>query len=239
MVNTSTLAYLDVPDATVRNHARPPTAWSRDPLSADSSTDEAVVTTAKRLIRLMITAVDVGARFERERTGHDAATWMLAPRRMFDGRPAIEACQDLRGCLRATVLHGLGLGLDADPEALDELLEDEPDDACDVPAGPLDRRNGPRLLSAWVDMSGSSRPAVHFCAMVTADPTAFARRLVERFGPDGAAAAEVEVGFDPTSARATAFISEAMSQTLVLAAASPASPFSAGLDVIVEQRFAA
>ena len=238
--HTATMIRANQPSVTI---AQPPKSrWTADPLSEDAVDDDVVVTSSRRLVRLAIAAVDVGARFERERIGHDAAAWMLTPRSAFGGRPAIEACQEQRGYLRSVVMHGLSLGLDADPDDLDDLLADEDDGGTD-PAAPVPTtartEAHPRLLTAWCDDSDGPRPAIHFCAMVTSDPQAFARRLVERFGPEAAGAAEVEEGFDPTSARATAFISDALRDTLVLAAASPSSPFATGLDVVVEQRFAA
>ena len=237
--------YITMPQADQRDLtlAQSPAArWMADPLSADAMDDDVVVTSSRRLVRLAIAAVDVGARFERERIGHDAAAWMLAPRSAFDGRPAIEACQEQRGYLRSVVMHGLSLGLDADPADLDDLLDDEDDGGAEPAApGPTAARTEahPRLLTAWCDESDGPKPAIHFCAMVTSDPQAFAHRLVERFGPRAAGAAEIEEGFDPTTARATAFISDALRDTLVLAAASPSSPFATGLDVVVEQRFTA
>jgi len=216
--------------------------WDRDPLSPDAADDGIVVTTRRRLARLVVSAVDVGARFDRERAGCDAVAWMLAPHEMFDGRPAVEACQSLRGCLRTTVLHGLSIGFDAAPADLDGLLgEDgaEPDPETDplrIPSGPA-AGGRPRLLSAWIDATATTQPGVHFHAMVTADPAAFGRSLVQRFGPDAAGAAEVEVGFDPDAPRAVAFVSEAMRKALTLAAAAPESAYAAGLDVVVEQRF--
>ena len=240
MSNHTTIPHVSQANpAIVQPHAA---RWTVDPLSSDAVEDDVVVTSSRRLVRLAIAAVDVGARFERERVGHDAAAWMLTPRSAFDGRPAIEACQERRGYLRSVVMHGLSLGLDADPDDLDDLLDDQDDGGAEPAApGPLAGRteSHPRLLTAWCDDSDGPRPAIHFCAMVTSDPRAFARRLVERFGPQAAGSAEIEVGFDPTTARATAFISDALRDTLVLAAASPSSPFSTGLDVVVEQRFAA
>lgn len=216
-------------------------AWRSDPLSPDRADDAVVVTTERRLLRLVVAAVDAAARFEREGAEHDPAAWMLTPRAMFGGRPAIEACQDLRGCLRATVLNGLSLGLDADPADLDDLLDETPTvEAIDGRSVATRRRwNGPRLLSAWIDTTGTDHPGIQFCAMVTADPLEFAKRLIDCFGADAAGAAEVEIGFDRTSARATGFISEAMTEVLALAAADPASSFAEGLDIVVAQRFAA
>ena len=40
---------------------------------------------------------------------------MLAPRRLFRGAAAIEACLERDDCMRAVLLHGLSIGLDAAP----------------------------------------------------------------------------------------------------------------------------
>ncbi|MEG8027677.1 hypothetical protein [Sphingomonas aerolata] len=99
-----------------------------DPLDDDLADDDRIVLTRRRLVRLALVACETGARFERDGVRHDPMAWMLAPRRLFDGRTAIEACLELEGCNRAIVLHGLALGLDADADEIDELLADEPGD---------------------------------------------------------------------------------------------------------------
>ncbi|MGA9581652.1 MAG: hypothetical protein WBR13_06755 [Allosphingosinicella sp.] len=95
-----------------------------DPLEADDRGDAPVLTTERRLRRLAIVAADTGARFARERIDHDPMAWLLAPRALFGGRRPLEACQDRTGFLRAALLHGLSLGLDADPGEVDALADD-------------------------------------------------------------------------------------------------------------------
>jgi hypothetical protein len=235
--------------------------WDCDPLDPDASDDVAVATTSRRLIRVAIAAADAGARFAREGREQDPAAWMLTPRDLFDGLPPIDACQELRHFARSVVLHAVGLDLDADPEVVDALLLDEDDDADD--AGVSDAVDGgsastdavgerltdpdpdaatallarPELLTCWVDcMDGGSR-VFAFCAMVTDRPADLVERVVGRFGLAAASTATFACGFDHTTAQATAMISDAMADTLELAAADPASPLAAGLDVVVEQRF--
>jgi hypothetical protein len=53
---------------------------------------------------------------------------------MFDGLPAIEACGTVDACSRALLVHGLGLGLDPDPEAIDLLVADDEVELRMVPA---------------------------------------------------------------------------------------------------------
>jgi hypothetical protein len=95
-----------------------------DPLEADDRGDAPVLTTERRLRRLAIVAADTGARFARERIDHDPVAWLLAPRTLFGGRRPLDACQDRTGFLRAAILHGLSLGLDADPGEVDALADD-------------------------------------------------------------------------------------------------------------------
>lgn len=221
-----------------------PEGWNIDPMEADTPSDEVVVTTRRRLLRLSIAATDVGARFEREGIPHDAAAWMLAPRSAFDDRTPIEACQELQGFNRNVLLHGLGLGLDADPHQLDDLLsDDECSGAEDDPSPtgddviPFPMSLDPQLLTCWVDADRDGSRVFGFCALVTRRPAELVERVVGRFGADAAATASYHVGFDQTTALATAMISPAMADTLLLVAEHPGSPLGDGLDVVVEQRF--
>ncbi|WP_306286267.1 hypothetical protein [Sphingomonas sp. Ant20] len=96
-----------------------------DPLDPDSGEDLPLLVTRRRLIRLALVAAETGARFQREGLDQDPVAWMLAPRELFGGRDGIEAALGLDGCLRAILLHGLSIGLDADPATVDDLLDDE------------------------------------------------------------------------------------------------------------------
>jgi hypothetical protein len=100
-------------------------AYFVDPVAADEPDDRTVLMTERALLRVAIIAADVGARFASEGIDHDPVAWMLTPREMFGGAKAIDACRSRVGFCRATVLHSLRLGLDADPMALDELLDDD------------------------------------------------------------------------------------------------------------------
>ena len=228
-----------------------PTRWACDPLEPDDVDDEVIVTSSQRLLRVAVAAADAGVRFARDSGGQDAAAWMLTPRAVFGGRPAIEACQDLKEFNRSIVLHGLRLGLDADPASLDALLADDgPDHAEVAMAGsgdmkavmddPLDvRLPRPLLLTCWVACDGASDRVFAFCGVVTDRPSDLVDRVIGRYGAEAAATADFQVGFDKSAAMATAMISDAMADTLTMAAADPASPLAQGLDVVVEQRFAA
>src|SRR4051812_37870079 len=79
-----------------------------------------------QLGRMVMLAAETGARFERDGILADPAAWMVAPRRLFGGNSAVEACRDERPFLRAMLLHGLAAGLDADPDLVDALVADDP-----------------------------------------------------------------------------------------------------------------
>ena len=96
-----------------------------DPLGRDRPGDQSVLTTRRALCRLVTAAAQVGGTFARQSVRHDPVAWMLAPRVAFDGAAAIDACLTRQGLLRSLVLHGAGLGLDADPDLLDALASDD------------------------------------------------------------------------------------------------------------------
>ncbi len=102
-----------------------------DPLDPDCVGDFPVVTTRRRLVRLALVATETAARFQREGGDHDPMAWMLASRELFEGRDAIEATLELSNCTRAILLHGLGLGLDADPAVIDDLAAEDAAMGCD------------------------------------------------------------------------------------------------------------
>ena len=64
----------------------------------------------------------------------DPAAWLFAPRRLFGGRAAVDACAAHGAFIRAMLLHGLGLGLDAAPEAMDALLAEDRSFDCEEAA---------------------------------------------------------------------------------------------------------
>ncbi len=101
--------------------------WMLDPLDCGGD-DEMVELTLRQIVRVTLVATEVGARFQREGIGTDPMAWMLAPRKAFDGLAPVEACITRSHCARAVLIHGLGLDLDIEPDALDELMEDDPAD---------------------------------------------------------------------------------------------------------------
>src|SRR5689334_5035128 len=103
-----------------------------DPLEADRIDDPLVLITRRALCRIVCVAAEAASRFARENSTQDPVAWMLAPRQLFGGRAAIEACQDQDAFTRAILLHGLSLGLDANPDDLDHLLEDDECEDADL-----------------------------------------------------------------------------------------------------------
>lgn len=218
-----------------------------DPLVSDHPDDPVVPTTGRRLQRLAIVAADVGARFAREAIPHDPVAWLLAPRDLFGGACALHACQDRDAFVRATLLHGLSLGLDADREDLDALLaaeEDEDDGPLGeaIPSPPPPARPAvPRLFTCTLEgrVGSAGRSVQAFCATVATDEEAFRRRLCVRYGQALGEAAFVQEGFDADGVIARTLLSDAVRRMLATVARDPGGDHATGLDLQVEQRFAA
>lgn len=220
-------------------------AGYEDPLDDDGPTDVAVSTTRRGLVRLASVAAETGARFQREGIPDDPMSWMLAPRKLFDGDNAIEACLKRRECMRGLLIHGLSLGLDGDPAVIDSL-GDNPDEEVleEVPplSGavllPFARRPEPelRLFTATV-VSHDRGETVHaFHASLAIDEAEVSGRLYCRLGAASAQACIV-AGFDASDPLVAALVAPAMCDTLKLIEGDPRSPLAAGLDLNVEQRF--
>lgn len=111
------------------NHADPIyTSWEvEDPLGRDRDTDLVVVTTRRALCRMAFVAAETATRFERDGIDHDPVAWMMTPRRLFDGESALDACLDRTGFKRAVILHSLCFGMDAMPQQIDDLMDDDDD----------------------------------------------------------------------------------------------------------------
>jgi len=107
--------------------------WLLDPLS-DEEVGETVTLSDLAVLRIALVAIETGARFQREGIVLDPLAWMVTPRRMFDGRPPIEACVDADACSRAVLVHGLGLGLDPEAGAVAILMADDEFDEAELAA---------------------------------------------------------------------------------------------------------
>lgn len=216
-----------------------------DPLDPDAPTDVATPTTRRALIRLALVAAETGARFQRDGLPHDPMSWLLAPRTLFHGASAIDACLRREDCLRGLLVHALSLGLDADPHAVDALAPvDEvdaerpemPDDDDDDGGHDGDEAGVARLFTATVVSRRGSETVQAFHASIATGEAQVAGRLRQRMGTD-AIDARIAAGFDATDPLVEALLSPAISDTLTLIAADPISPLAAGLDLNVEQRF--
>lgn len=216
-----------------------------DPLDDDAPADAAVMTTRRGLVRLALVAAETGARFQREGVAHDPMTWLLAPRALFEGASAIDACLTRQACVRGILVHGLSLGLDADPQVVDALVGHEDGADADMDA---DRRSAnilpfsraaqpePRLFTATVVSRDGCESIQAFHASLATEEAEVAGRLYCRMGA-ASADARIVAGFDPHDPLVAALVSPAMCDTLSLVAENPESPLAAGLDVNIEQRF--
>lgn len=176
-----------------------------DPLDPDATEDAGVVVSRRRLTRLALIAAETGARFQREGEGLDPMAWMLAPRRLFGGSAAIDACLDRKAFMRALLLHGLSLGLDADPEQIDALLCDAPPGPDDYPWGgydgegrePAQRRSRRlRLYSTLIVTARGAEIIQLFHASVAASANIVRERIRSRIGAAAADQAVIRVGVD-------------------------------------------
>ena len=200
--------------------------------------------------RLLSVAVETGARFVRERIKVDPLDWLFAKRELFGGRAAAESCREPEGFRRATVLHGLSLGLDAEPwvvrdipaqeflsnAACNHLFSSLPQQSDGIepwPSGP------PALYTCSISAELRDEHVQVFCAMIARDPCEVRIRLRQRYGSALEDEAQVRLGFDWSEPLACAMVSDAMAHVLAVAAADPASSFARGLDFQVEQRFVA
>lgn len=182
-----------------------PAASYDDPLDEDTAADPTMVATRRGLTRLALIAAETGARFQREGEGHDPMAWMLAPRRLFAGSTAIESVLAREDFMRALLLHGLSLGLDAEPAQIDALLCDTPGDvgggfweggdgAGSEPVRNVSRRQ--RLYSAMIVIARGGELVHLFHASVAPTASVVRERIRARFGAAAAAQADIQLGVD-------------------------------------------
>ena len=217
-----------------------------DPLENDNHEDVAVVTSRRGLTRLALVAAETGARFQREGVGHDAMAWILAPRDLFHGATPLDACLEQANCLRAIVLHGLSIGLDATPSQIDALLADDATTGGlkepwsgrpqGGPFGGIPPRRRFRLYSATVVLARGGEILHAFHASIAPSAAVVRERIRARLGSAAAAQAEIQVGFDPDCPGTIGMVPPAVAETLLLAGQRRYSGSDAGLDITVEQR---
>ena len=208
-----------------------------DPLDHDSAEDAPIMTTRRSLVRLALVAAETGSRFAREAVNIDPVAWMLAPRRLFGNRPAIEACLGREECLRAVLLHGLSIGLDADPVELDALAADDGDDETQMI--PSEEPECPQLWTSFLVGRSQEGCVQAFDAVVAGTRREAEARLRARHGAVLSEDIEILKGFDASLPLAEALVSPALADMLAQVAVAPESPLAAGLSVFVQQRFVA
>lgn len=217
-----------------------------DPLAADSPTDVTLPLTDKMLDRLVIAAVETGARFERESLPCDPLAWLYSPQPPFGGERPLEVCLTASGLMRCIMFHSLDLELGTPKNLVDHILRDE---GFLVKQAPSDRqwhtdRGGDRVESGRVlytamivDVQADQIHHVYH-AMMACDLAEAKWLLRMRYGSRLADKATVQQGFDASTPLAVSMVSDAMGQILELVAANPQSTLAEGLDLQLESRFA-
>lgn len=203
-----------------------------DPLAADCPNDPIVLTTRRAISRVAFVAAETASRFEREDIHYDPAAWLFAPRRLFDGEAAIDACLRPDAFRRAMLLHGLSLGMDADPDAL-LLADDDDDDDGDGDGddladaghmGPESWGEGTelhnskpvaRLYSAVIDCQSEGRVHQAFHASTAFSVSEFRDRLSMIFGIEAAHIAVVREGVNPSIMMVQNLVAPELLDTLI------------------------
>lgn len=218
-----------------------------DPLDGDQAGDRSVLATRRGLTRLALVAAETGARFQREGEDTDPMSWLLAPRRLFRGSTAIEACLAREDFLRALILHGLSLGMDAEPAQIDALLCDTPGDLGGGfwdGADPGAYRDGGqarypvrrvRLYSAMIVIARGGELVHLFHASVAPTAAVVRERIRSRFGAAAAAQAEIQVGVDLDCSTTVGMLPPAF-RDMVEGGRRVRWSAMTGLDVTVEHR---
>lgn len=223
-----------------------------DPLAEDCPYDDtAIITTRRAITRVALVAVETGGRFQREGIEHDPMSWMLAPRRLFDGRAAIDACLEREHCLRSILVHGLSLGLDLAPTVVDTLLSDDEEDkrrrsrqymSSKRKSGKKDHRSGrrplaaPRLFTATIIYSSRKLMLQAFHASIAHEPSEISARLCERFGHSAADVADIREGFHQSTPVAMALVQEPVAELIRRVAPEANHPLHTDFAVTIEQR---
>jgi len=223
-----------------------------DPLADDVATDRVVVTTDRAICRVALVAAETGARFQRDGVPHDPMAWMLAPRKVFDGGTAIEACLERDACLRGVLVHGLGLGLDVDRGPVDVLMATDDEDGFDDAefdylhghgersSGRADRsRAAPstrlRLYTATLVDTRDNVMIQAFHASMARNADEVRARLTGRFGPDLAASADIRPGIHRASPVVVALVSDAVVELIRRMQRDHTSPAARTFGVDIQQ----
>lgn len=224
----------------------PATVYQEDPLDEDRDGDQTLTTSIRGLTRLALVAAETASRFQREGVDHDAMAWLLAPRLLFGGKAAVEACLERGHCINAILLHGLSIGLDATPAQFSALFDEGPidDDPGKPWSGSRDDRSPPgrrsgrrmRLYSATIVQARGGELLHAFHASVAPTASVVRERIRARFGSTAADEAHVRIGFDPNCPSTLGLIPPAVMDTLLAASRRRRWVTPAILDITVEQR---
>ena len=238
-------------------HTAPWHGSYEDPADPDLPTDVPVVTTRRGLCRMAMVAADAATRFQRDGVDVDPVAWMLAPRKLFGGATALEACLGHNHFMRASLLHGLAIGLDAEPSEIDALAVDGFDDGDgskvydldevgedgaedyafdDLEIAPLGHGDL-RLYTATIAFMGGGVIFHAFHASLARTAGEVGERLRRRYGEEVGRRATVVSGFRTGGGFVGALVSPALAEMLRDVAANPSSPIAAGLDLNLEQCF--
>ncbi|WCP14067.1 hypothetical protein sphantq_02509 [Sphingobium sp. AntQ-1] len=190
-----------------------------DPLGMDEAGDLVVTTTRRAISRIAFVAAETASRFERESIEHDPMAWLFAPRRIFEGQAAIDACLERNDFQRAILLHGLSLGLDADREEIDDLLDDDEDELSSYhldPAIAQYRSNAQmRLYSATIDHQLAGKIQHGFHASMASSMGEFRSRVADIFGTEIVNHAVLREGVNPKVRMVEGLVAPEVLETLV------------------------
>lgn len=222
---------------------------SADPYEPDQPTDAIRVMTQRQLNRIIFVAAEAGARFN-SRDSSQATSWMFAPWPQFDGRPAHFACFDREKFLHAIWLHRSAAPLLIKPEQFDASPDGHAPmgrthnkaaavQLCGRRASLADLGLGTADLFTATIVEENVRGHLHiFAAFLAVDEQEARDRLEIRVGASLTSAATICRGFDPSEPIAASLLSDAVVHTLSDIAQEPTSSLAAGLDLLVEHRFA-
>lgn len=233
--------------------------WARDialdPLGSDQPDDTLVLTSRRAISRVALVAAETAGRFQREQLTLDPMAWMLAPRRVFDGRSALDACLERDECMRGILVHGLGLGLDVERDAVDVLAAQDDDDEFDDGLDDHEFRylygmpmangaRGPRkarlrLYTATIVTTSERVMVQAFLACVASSRKEVATRVASRFGPALAEHAEIRAGFHPASPLVLALVPAAVSDLIRQVETECSGPQPRTFEFEIQQRIRA
>jgi hypothetical protein len=227
-----------------------------DPLDDDADDDEVVVTTRRAIGRVALVATETAGRFQREAVEHDPMSWLLAPRRVFDGAAAVDACLTRDACMRGILVHGLGLGLDVERSAVDALLASDGEDddfderefdylygggaggASQSDRDAVARSTRLRLFTATIAETRENRMLQAFHASVARSASEVRARLAGRFGPDLADVADIRLGIHPSAPLVIALVPSPVAAMIVKmgedCASSAARTFAVDIQQVIQ-----